>query len=507
MEQYRMFELTFQGDEPQGSQAAVDLRVTFAWKDAAGNAAQKEVKGFYAGGGVFKARFLPETAGEYAWKAQGCVSGEGFCACEAAAAKKRGIVRASGIHFAYADGTPFMPVGTTIYALAHQERQLIEQTLETLKTAPFNKMRHCVFPKHYDYNNNEPELFAFEKDTDGSWDVNRPCIAFWERLEEILFALADVGIQSDLILFHPYDHWGFAKFTMEQNFIYLDYLLRRFAAIPEIWWSMANEFDLVFNKTIEDWYAIEDYITANDPFCHLLSTHNCFSFYDFTRPGITHCCVQTTQVESAAKWLKQYQKPLVYDECCYEGDLPQAWGNISAFAMVNRFWIANVQGAYATHGEVFLSDDEILWWSKGGRLKGQSPERLAFLRKTLEELPAPLEPWEVNPLEGLDPEFVKTIMSTPFMTLPAKMPEAQQESNLVKEGDARGRCGDEVFIQYLGRHCNRILNWKLPEDKKYRIDVIDVWEMTRRTAETGTSGKITVNLPAKEGIAVIAVRE
>jgi hypothetical protein len=36
---------------------------------------------------------------------------------------------------------------------------LEEQTLETLSTAPFNKMRMCVFPKHYTFNHNEPELY------------------------------------------------------------------------------------------------------------------------------------------------------------------------------------------------------------------------------------------------------------------------------------------------------------------------------------------------------------
>ena len=33
-----------------------------------------------------------------------------------------------------------------------------EQTLETLKKAPFNKIRMCVFPKDYAYNENEPTL-------------------------------------------------------------------------------------------------------------------------------------------------------------------------------------------------------------------------------------------------------------------------------------------------------------------------------------------------------------
>ncbi len=41
-------------------------------------------------------------------------------------------------------------------------------TLATLAAAPFNKLRMCVFPKHYDYNHNEPEHHPFERDPSGS---------------------------------------------------------------------------------------------------------------------------------------------------------------------------------------------------------------------------------------------------------------------------------------------------------------------------------------------------
>ena len=37
-----------------------------------------------------------------------------------------------------------------------------------------------------------------------------------------------MGIQVDLILFHPYDRWGFAAMSQHDNLVYLDYLLRRF---------------------------------------------------------------------------------------------------------------------------------------------------------------------------------------------------------------------------------------------------------------------------------------
>jgi hypothetical protein len=65
-------------------------------------------------------------------------------------------------HFSYADGTPFYEIGTTCYAWAHQPAELQEQTLRTLAAGPFNKIRFCVFPKHYDYNLYEPVSYPYE---------------------------------------------------------------------------------------------------------------------------------------------------------------------------------------------------------------------------------------------------------------------------------------------------------------------------------------------------------
>ncbi|MDO4337476.1 MAG: DUF4038 domain-containing protein [Eubacteriales bacterium] len=508
MKQYQLFELEFHGAEPEGSRAVIDMEAVFTWKSArTGEQKSKKVKGFYDGNHVYKVRFLPEEAGEYQWQVTGCFREEGCENCEPAKEYDKGIIRANGIRFEYSDGTAFLPVGTTIYALAHQEEKQIAQTMETLKTAPFNKVRHCVFPKYYEYNHNDPRLYAFEKDTDGNWDVNRPCFEFWKHLENVIFRLAAQGIQSDLILFHPYDKWGFSILSMEQCRIYLDYLLRRLAAIPEIWWSMANEFDLMYARTMDEWYEIEEFIAANDPYHHLLSNHNCFSFYDFTRPNITHCCVQTTQLESAAMWLEKYQKPLIYDECCYEGNLPMSWGNLSGFEMANKFWQACVPGAYASHGEVFLDENEVLWWSKGGMLKGSSPERITFLKGILEELPGTLEPWKQKQWELPDQGLMSKAPEDFFKKLYDGMPKEQQESMREKDGICCGHVGDQVFLEYFGRRCCGMVRWILPEDHTYRIEMIDIWEMTRKVVYRGVKGKFAPVLPGKEGIALMAVAE
>jgi hypothetical protein len=65
-------------------------------------------------------------------------------------------------HFRYADGTRYINIGTTAYVWNLQGDALEEETLATLAAAPFTKIRMCVFPKHYRYNENEPERYPFK---------------------------------------------------------------------------------------------------------------------------------------------------------------------------------------------------------------------------------------------------------------------------------------------------------------------------------------------------------
>ncbi len=87
--------------------------------------------------------------------------------------------------------------------------------------------------------------------------------------------------------------------------------------------------------------------------------------------------------------------PVIIDECVYEGNISPIWGNLPGIEMSRRVWNSVARGGYATHGECFLDPDDVLWWGKGGVLKGESPERIGFLRAFLEErLPGRLDALE-----------------------------------------------------------------------------------------------------------------
>lgn len=77
------------------------------------------------------------------------------------------VVHAEGLHFYYESGEKYLPFGTTVYALMYQSEERIEQTVQSIKEAHFNKIRMCVFPKYLVYNLEDPQWFPFEKKEKG----------------------------------------------------------------------------------------------------------------------------------------------------------------------------------------------------------------------------------------------------------------------------------------------------------------------------------------------------
>ena len=356
---------------------------------------------------MYRVRFMPDAEGEWRYRTHSnavALDGvEGRLLCVPARAGAHGPVRVwNQFHFRYDDGTPYVQMGTTCYAWAHQGDALEEQTLTSLRNTPFNKLRMCVFPKHYRFNRNEPPLYPFELNPAGGWDFTRFNPAYFRRFERRVADLGDLGIEADIILLHPYDRWGFADMGEETDHHYLRYVAARLGAFANVWWSLANEWNLLRTKEPAAWDRYFRTVQQADPYNHLRSVHNWQildvhdreMFYDHRLPWVTHCSVQHGYPDLVTEWRELYGKPVVVDECCYEGDLPNGWGNLTAEEMVRRFWEGTVRGGYVGHGETYLDPDEVIWWSKGGVLHGQSPPRIAFLRRVLESLPP----------GGLDPQ-------------------------------------------------------------------------------------------------------
>jgi hypothetical protein len=166
--------------------------------------------------------------------------------------------------------------------------ELQERTLKTLKTAPFNKLRMSVFPKHYNYNKNEPSFYPFPRDK-GVDDFSRFNPAFFDHFESCMADLMELGIEADII-------------------------------------------------------------RQNDPYDHMAGIYNCFGFYEHGESWVSHASIKSSALHRAREWRTQYRKPIIYDECRYEGNIWEQWCNQSAHEMT----IYKLGGIYKGKTEIPL---------------------------------------------------------------------------------------------------------------------------------------------------------
>jgi hypothetical protein len=125
-----------------------------------------------------------------------------------------------------------------------------------------------------------------------------------------------------------------------------------------------------------------------------------------------------------------------------------------------------------------------MWWARGGRLHGQSPTRLAFLKQIL----------DTAPREGLEPIDKWQDLQT------------------------AGKAG-EYYLIYFGKQSPAEFIFELPRDRlvagmEFKAEIIDTWNMTVTPVEETfkivtdstyryrAEGLKTVKLPGKPYIAL-----
>lgn len=477
VEKWKQIELTFNAKSTGNPFTDVRLSCTFiSGKDSV------SVSGFYDGNNTYKIRFMPRKKGNWNYMTSSNLNGlnkkKGTFECTAASANNHGpVIVKDTLFFAYADGTPHHSIGTTCYGWVHQGDSLANLTLLTLSKGYFNKIRMCIFPKSYDWNHNEPLLYPFEGSAPKNWDYSRLNPTFFQNIEKRIAQLDSLGIEADLIVFHPYDRWGFSNLDRQTEDRYIQYIVARFAAFKNVWWSMANEYDYMNAKKLSDWEYYIAQFAQKDVYHHLLGIHNGPRIYDHTNPLITHASIQGEDTYKAKEYRTKYKKPVVFDECRYEGNIPWSWGNLTAQAMTDKFWRGVTNGGYVGHGETYVTENpvkdpgessDILWWSKGGTLKGESPERLLFLRKILEDAPFKLKP-------------VNLFSWMPFSAI----------------GIER-----EYYLGYMNDAQPRSMIVQLPRGVNFHVDVIDTWNMTITPLSKTFTGKSLIELPGKPYIAL-----
>lgn len=461
-----------------GNPFDIDLAVIVKCPDES----TKKIYGFYDGENTFSFRFMPEQTGEYSYKTECKIEGlnnqTGKFICVANDENNHGKVKVCDKYwFSYDDGTPYFPTGTTCYAWIHQSLELQAQTIQTLSNGCFNKVRMCVFPKWYEYNHSQPYIYPFEGNEKTGFDYDKPNVSFFKHLDNCIMQLEKIGVEADVILFHPYenDNWQFNFMTPEQDLRYLKYITARLSAFHNVWWSLANEYDLIrtgYKKKKSSWNRLIETVSNYDCSNHLISIHKLNKMFDYKNKYITHCSIQRTELFLTAEytdtWREKYGKPVIIDECVYEGNLNSWWGGITAEEMVRRFWDATARGGYLSHGETYLTEDKKIWWSHGGSLIGKSPQRIKILRQIMHECPN------------------------------IKITSESGTSNT-----ARGIADTNTQLIYLGNYQPYNYSFTLLGNSKYKIKIIDTWNMTVDELPDLYERNVTVDLPSKPYMAIL----
>ena len=135
--------------------------------------------------------------------------------------------------------------------------------------------------------------------------------------------------------------------------------------------------------------------------------------------------------------------------------------------MVRRAWQVTLRGAYFTHGETLLNDEEIIFWAEGGDLRGESPARIASLRNLVAETST----GRLSPIR----DAVDALC---------------------------GGVPGEVLFQYLDSSRPAYRTVQIPNDAAARIDVIDTWDMSVHEVPGIHTRTVRVDLPNRPFMAL-----
>lgn len=457
-------------------------------------------EGFYDGNGIYKIRFMPSFSGRYSFILKGSFFTEslsGRFVVNEADAKNHGPVRtANTYHFAYEDGQAYYPIGTTSNNWHLKYDGDIAASLKTIKESGFNKVRFSVFPYHNEYHLDDPQYFPYDgtpmsphvltkdnvqeytgKNENNQFQYTRFNTEYFKHLETCIQELSKVGIETDLVLFHPYDRWGFDQMNEQENDLYLSYVVNRLSGYHNVWWSLADGWDEDQNKSLKDWEHYADLLVRKDPYHHLRSIHNCHEVYDCTRPWITHASIGSDDLYRSAEYVDAYRlrfhKPIIMENLGGEGNTASGWDSLSPEEMTRRFWETAMRGGYPGHREMYVDDNEHIWSQHGTKLVGESWQRAIFLRRILEEVPG----------NGL-------ISMNTCHDCCACVPEAEASLPIKTQ-----------YLYYFSFLRPAYREFYIDDDTDYVVEIIDTYDM--KVKRYGIcKGHFTVELPLKSYLCI-----
>lgn len=363
--------------------AYLDTHVTAQFTGPHGES--KSVQGFWDGGKMFKLRYTPESEGRWTYRTSsndpGLNGKTGYIDSTPATSGIHGFLRRDPqhpFHWAFDDGTHFFMLGQTYYELIGTARAKAEwrHAIDRSAATGFTKVRLRLFVKTCGNRENPiPCSSPYLSDKD-HLDLEH-----WRAADETIQYLLRKGIVADLMPFNSGErYFG----TPEQDARFLQYVVARYAAYPNVIWCVTNEYQRT-GRSIEYMNVLGTKLRDSDPWIRAgeslrpLSIHplggkgkgDFFKFGDQKWP--VHVILQTGRMDPADVPLnaeilrnRQFDMPVVDDEFGYYGDA--LWHNAAGDRGPNTnyygrekhrnaLWAIYMAGGYASAGDKFQYDD------------------------------------------------------------------------------------------------------------------------------------------------------
>jgi hypothetical protein len=252
--------------------------------------------GFWDGGSTFRVRFTPTAEGSWSYTTRsqdpGLNGRGGTIRVTAPRPGEHGFVRRDPRYpysFVYDDGTHYFLMGTTYYdilanAMAGDEWK---RSIDGVRAHGIDKVRMHILSAKTDRRISYPKTSALR----GDGEVLN--LAQWRKLDEVVAYMNDRGVVADLIIY------GTPSDSQKRNDRLVSYILARYAAYPNVAWTLTNEW----NYTKEPrpfWTRMGEMVRREDPWSlrqgapRMLSIHQQtridFQFFDQSWPS--HAIIQ-----------------------------------------------------------------------------------------------------------------------------------------------------------------------------------------------------------------------
>lgn len=297
-------------------------------------------RAFWDGGRDYTVRFTPTAPGEWRYETSSNVNDDGLRTegeLTVSEGNAPGFVRRDPdrpYHFVHDDGTPYFMFGTTYYDLMMNAMagERWRKAIDSAHHYGINKLRVCALPM-----NSEKSFYPFISGFAGSHpdslDTDRLQLAYWRKLDTVIAYAAARDVKVDLMPFGTEAGYYAADTTDDEG--YLRYLIARYAAYPNVVWTLVNEWNYRTRVGVPKpyWNRMGRLLESEDPWQkdqngapRHLSVHQQtridwqFGNYDWPSHVIIQLGVRNGQGTMEDEWdLNNVEQPAYR-----EGD---AWGN------------------------------------------------------------------------------------------------------------------------------------------------------------------------------------